>query len=76
VPVKITREFLLRGQDRFTIFCSPCHARTGLGNGMIVERGLRKPPSYHSDRLRNAPAGHSFVCRAGSGCRLSGGCGG
>ena len=60
VPVEITRELLLRGQDRFNIFCSPCHARTGMGNGMIVERGFRKPPSYHSERLRNAPAGHFF----------------
>lgn len=60
LPVKVDRELLLRGQDRFNIFCSPCHARTGMGNGMIVERGFRKPPSYHIDRLRNAPAGHFF----------------
>ncbi|HZL91527.1 MAG TPA: cytochrome c, partial [Pirellulaceae bacterium] len=60
VPVEITRELLLRGQDRFNIFCSPCHARTGMGNGMIVQRGFRKPPSYHSERLRSAPAGHFF----------------
>lgn len=60
VPVEITRELLVRGQDRFTIFCAPCHARTGMGNGMIVERGFRKPPSYHIERLRNAPAGHFF----------------
>ncbi|HUE69727.1 MAG TPA: cytochrome c [Pirellulaceae bacterium] len=59
-PVEITRELLVRGQDRYTIYCAPCHARTGLGNGMIVERGFRKPPSYHIDRLRNAPAGHFF----------------
>jgi cytochrome c553 len=59
-PVEVTRELLLRGQERFNIFCSPCHARTGMGNGMIVERGFRRPPSYHSERLRNAPAGHFF----------------
>jgi mono/diheme cytochrome c family protein len=60
VPVEVNRELLLRGQDRYTIFCSPCHARTGMGNGMIVERGFRRPPSYHIERLRNAPAGHFF----------------
>lgn len=59
-PVEITRELLVRGQERFTIYCAPCHARTGLGDGMIVERGFRKPPSYHIDRLRDAPAGHFF----------------
>ena len=59
-PVEITRELLVRGQDRFNIFCAPCHARTGMGNGMIVERGFRQPPSYHIERLRNAPAGHFF----------------
>ena len=59
-PVEITRELLVRGQERYTIYCAPCHARTGLGNGMIVERGFRKPPSYHIDRLRDAPAGHFF----------------
>ena len=59
-PLEITREVLLRGQERFTIYCAPCHARTGMGNGMIVERGFRRPPSYHIDRLRDAPAGHFF----------------
>src|SRR5688572_27665756 len=59
-PVEITRELLVRGQERYTIYCAPCHARTGNGNGMIVERGFRKPPPYHIDRLRDAPAGHFF----------------
>ncbi len=42
------------------MFCAPCHGRTGEGNGMIVQRGFRQPPSYHEDRLRTAPAGYFF----------------
>ena len=60
VPFSITREVLLRGQERFGIFCAPCHGRTGEGNGMIVQRGFQAPPSFHSDRLREAPVGHFF----------------
>ena len=48
------------GQERFNIYCSPCHGRTGDGNGMVVQRGYRQPPSYHIDRLRDAPVGHFF----------------
>ncbi len=59
-PFPITDEVMRRGQERFTVFCSPCHGRTGEGNGMIVERGFRRPPSYHEDRLRNAPVGYFF----------------
>jgi len=59
-PFPITREVLQRGRERFDIYCSPCHGRTGEGNGMIVQRGFPPPPSYHIDRLRNAPAGHFF----------------
>jgi mono/diheme cytochrome c family protein len=59
-PVAITRETLERGQERFEIYCAPCHGRTGDGNGMIVLRGYPAPPSYHLDRLRQAPAGHFF----------------
>jgi len=59
-PFPITRQDLERGQERFNIYCSPCHGRVGDGNGMIVMRGLRRPPSYHIDRLRNAPLGHFF----------------
>jgi len=51
---------LERGQERFNIYCSACHGRIGDGTGMVVQRGFRKPPSYHIDRLRNAPAGHFF----------------
>jgi cytochrome c553 len=59
-PMPVTAQVLARGQERFNVFCSPCHGRTGEGNGMIVERGFRQPPSYHEDRLRNAPAGYFF----------------
>jgi mono/diheme cytochrome c family protein len=59
-PFPITDEVMRRGQERYTVFCTPCHGRTGEGNGMIVERGFRKPPSYHEDRLRNAPVGYFF----------------
>ncbi len=59
-PFPVTSEVLKRGQERFNIFCAPCHDRTGSGNGMITQRGLRHPPSYHIDRLRQAPAGHFF----------------
>jgi mono/diheme cytochrome c family protein len=59
-PMPITDEVMKRGQERFNVFCSPCHGRTGAGNGMIVQRGFRQPPSYHEDRLRNAPVGYFF----------------
>lgn len=60
VPLEINRELLERGEQRFNIYCSVCHDRTGNGDGMIVQRGFRKPPSLHLERLRNAPAGHFF----------------
>jgi Cytochrome C oxidase, cbb3-type, subunit III len=59
-PFRIDRHILLRGQERYNIFCSPCHDRLGNGQGMIVRRGFRPPPSYHIDRLRTAPPGHFF----------------
>ena len=59
-PIQITAADLARGQQRFNIFCSPCHGRLGDGHGMIVSRGLRQPPSYHDARLINAPVGHFF----------------
>ena len=60
MPFPVTREVLERGRERFNIYCAPCHSRTGDGNGMIVQRGYRRPPSYHIDRLRQAPLGHFF----------------
>jgi hypothetical protein len=59
-PFPITMEVLKRGQERFNIYCSPCHDRIGNGLGMIVRRGYRHPPSYHIDRLRQAPPGHIY----------------
>jgi hypothetical protein len=60
IPFHVTRDVLERGRERYNIYCAPCHARTGDGNGMIVQRGYRRPPSYHIDRLRQAPLGHFF----------------
>jgi mono/diheme cytochrome c family protein len=60
IPIQITKEDLERGQGRFNIYCSPCHGRLGNGHGMVVSRGLRQPPSYHDERLLNAPIGHFF----------------
>jgi mono/diheme cytochrome c family protein len=59
-PMRVDAAVMARGQQRFTIYCAPCHGRTGQGDGMIVRRGYRRPPSIHQDRLRNAPAGHFF----------------
>jgi mono/diheme cytochrome c family protein len=59
-PMPVTAEVMARGQERFNVFCSPCHGRTGQGNGMVVQRGFRAPPSYHDERLRNAPVGYFF----------------
>jgi len=59
-PMPVTAAMMARGRERFDIYCSPCHGRTGEGNGMIVQRGFRQPPSYHEDRLVNAPAGYFF----------------
>lgn len=60
IPLDVDRALLERGQERFNIYCAVCHARTGEGNGMIVQRGFRKPPSYHTERLQSAPDGHFF----------------
>jgi len=58
--IKLDRNLLLRGQERFNIYCAPCHSRVGDGNGMIVQRGFKHPPTFHQDRLRNAPIGHFY----------------
>jgi hypothetical protein len=59
-PFPITRDDLLRGQERFNIYCSPCHSRVGDGNGMVVRRGFRQAASYHTEKLLKAPVGHFF----------------
>jgi mono/diheme cytochrome c family protein len=59
-PFRVDGPLMARGQERFNIYCSPCHGRTGQGDGMVVRRGYRHPPSFHQDRLRDAPVGHFF----------------
>jgi mono/diheme cytochrome c family protein len=59
-PLPLTQELLARGQDRYNIFCSPCHGLQGDGNGMVAMRGMKHPPTYHQDRLRNVPVGYLF----------------
>jgi mono/diheme cytochrome c family protein len=56
-PFAITKELMDRGQQRYDIYCAPCHDRTGAGNGMIVRRGYKQPPSYYSDRVRQLANG-------------------
>lgn len=71
-PFPITRADLERGRQRFNIYCTPCHDYTGGGHGMIVQRGFPPPPSFHIDRLRNAPVGHFFdVISNGQGSMYS-----
>lgn len=63
LPVPLTKELLARGQERFQIYCTPCHGQLGNGDGMIAQRGLqlRRPVgNYHTERLRNMPAGHFY----------------
>ncbi len=59
-PFPVTKEVIEHGEARFNIYCSPCHGRLGNGEGMIVQRGYRHPPSYHIDRLRKVPNGYIF----------------
>lgn len=56
----ITPALLARGRDRFDVFCAPCHSRAGDGDGMVVRRGFPAPPSFHTDRLRNAADSHFY----------------
>lgn len=60
IPFPVTRQVLERGEQRFNVYCSPCHGRLGNGLGMIVRRGLKRPPSYHTDRLRGMPVGYFY----------------
>ena len=61
MPFPVTADLLARGQQRYDIYCAPCHSRVGDGNGVIPSRGFpRKPPSYHIERLRKAPLGYFF----------------
>jgi hypothetical protein len=60
IPMTVTKELLLRGRERYDIFCSPCHGRTGDGLGMIVQRGFKRPPSFHIERLKSERIGYFF----------------
>ena len=60
LPFPLTAEVLDRGQQRYNIYCAPCHGVSGNGDGMIVKRGYRQPPSFHIDRLRTVEIGHYF----------------
>lgn len=60
LPFPVDRAVLERGQERYRIFCTPCHGELGDGRGMIVQRGFNPPPSFHSDELRKKPVGHYF----------------
>ncbi len=71
-PIAVDKTVILRGQQRYDIYCAPCHGRLGNGMGMIVQRGFKQPPSYHIERLRNAPVGHLFeVITNGYGAMLN-----
>jgi mono/diheme cytochrome c family protein len=71
-PIPIAKADIERGQTRFNVYCTPCHGRLGDGNGMVVLRGFRQPPSYYSDRLVHAPVGHYFdVISNGFGSMVS-----
>lgn len=59
-PLPLTQQLLERGEDRYKIFCSPCHGLQGDGMGMVTLRGMKHPPTYHQDRLRNVPVGYLF----------------
>jgi hypothetical protein len=59
-PLPVNLALLERGEERYKIFCSPCHGLKGDGNGMVDMRGMKRPPSYHIDRLRQAPNGYFF----------------
>jgi hypothetical protein len=71
-PIAVDKIVLQRGQQRFDVYCAPCHGRIGNGLGMIVRRGFKQPPSYHTDRLREAPVGHLYdVITNGYGAMLN-----
>ena len=59
-PLPLSLELLERGENRYKVFCSPCHGLQGDGNGMVAMRGMKHPPSYHQDRLRQVPNGYIF----------------
>ncbi len=72
IPLKVTLELLTQGQERFNTYCAPCHGYQGEGNGVVIQHGMPKPPSFLSTNLYQAPAGHYFdVITNGYGKMLS-----
>jgi mono/diheme cytochrome c family protein len=70
-PLPVNQELLERGEERYQIFCTPCHGLQGDGNGLITMRGMKQPPSYHQDRLRQTPNGYLYdVVTNGFGAML------
>lgn len=61
IPMTLTNKLLLRGQERYAIYCEPCHGLLGDGDGIVVRRGFPKPPTYHSKRLRNIADAHFYA---------------
>jgi hypothetical protein len=59
-PLPVTQELMARGRDRYNIFCTPCHGIQGDGMGMVTLRGMKLPPTFHQERLRNEPVGYFF----------------
>jgi cytochrome c len=72
IPLPVTKAFIERGQARFNIYCTPCHGRLGDGEGMVVKRGFKHPPTFHQDRLRSQPVGYIYdVITNGYGSMIS-----
>jgi cbb3-type cytochrome c oxidase subunit III len=59
-PLPVTQELLERGEGRYKIFCTPCHGLQGDGNGMVSLRGMKHPPTFHDNRLRQSPNGYFY----------------
>jgi cytochrome c1 len=70
-PLPVNIQLLERGEERYKIYCTPCHGLQGDGNGMVAMRGMKHPPSYHDDRLRKEPNGYIYdVITNGFGAML------
>jgi mono/diheme cytochrome c family protein len=67
IPPQVAEHFggnpqmVARGQERFNIYCAPCHDATGSGHGMAVKHGMLAPPTFHQDRIRHMPDGQMFA---------------
>jgi len=71
-PIPVNQELLERGENRYKIFCTPCHGLQGDGNGMVAMRGMKHPPSYHEERLLHVSNGYIYdVITNGFGAMLS-----